>query len=314
MIYKGILGKKQQLNAYEYYFKALLNKLNLLFKFHNLPETINESFLNSNLFLFGYSAFFKMNDKLYTNFGGIGGKPNSEYYSTTFTLSNPVLGSKMFNINSGENDNCVLVYNSMSDEQFIHYYGSGGLYQLIHQTATLLADNVQSINMAQINSRVQTIFTADNTKQANTAEQVIKRMYAGEPYQILLSDDMTPFQAINIQPNADGTIEKLLEIHQYILADFYNQIGIPTTPYQKKERMITDEINTLDLLNECNLSVMLESRERGIEKVNKLFGTDIEVELNPIFTNANSENIDNTNNTDEEAEVKENDNQNILEL
>lgn len=275
----GILGKNNKLDTYKYYFKMLLGKLDSIFAWENLPKTIDPSFLNTNLFLLGYSAFFEINGNLYTNFGGIGGKPNENYYPTNFILSNPVIGEKQLIINSGDKDTAKIIYNSESDKQFINFYGAGGMYRLLKQTATLLADNVQSINMAQINSRVQSIFRASDDRQKNTAEELIKRMYNGEPYQVITSDDLNVFDTINLESSTSEIIETLLEVHQYILAEFYNQIGIPTTPYQKKERLITDEINTLDKTNACNIYTMLNARQMGIESVNKKFNANIRVRV-----------------------------------
>lgn len=280
----GILGKQNKIDSYHYYFKMLLSKLNALFIWENLPTTIDSAFLNSNLFLLGYSAFFKIDSNLFTNFGGIGGKPNENYYPTEFILSNPELGNKNFRINSKDED-CIIIYNSEADKQFVNFYGAGGLYRLIKQTATLLTDNLQSINTAQINSRVQTIIAASTDKQKNTAEQILKKMYNGDPYQILVSDEIQQITVQNVDSATAQTIETLLQVHQYILADFYNQIGIPTTPYQKKERLITSEIDTLDKTNDCNIFSMLDARKKGVEKINKLFGTNIDVKIAPWLSN-----------------------------
>lgn len=281
MLYEkyGILGKQNKINSYEYYFKMLLSKLDSLFEWENLPSYVDRSFLNSNLFLFGYCAFFTMGGGVHINFGSFGGKPNEMYMPTKFIIANPVLGSLEYNINTFESYDCVIMYNTESDKQFINYFGEGGLYRLIKQTATLLADNVQSINMAQINSRVQAVFRASDDNQKNSAEQIIKRMYNGEPYQVLLSDELNQFDLLNIDTSTDKTIQTLLQVHQYILADFYNQIGISTTPYQKKERMITDEIDTLDKTNDCNIYTMLNARKTALETINALFGTNITVDL-----------------------------------
>lgn len=275
----GILGKANKIDAYKYYFKTLLSKLNSLFIWDNLPKTVDKNFLNSNLFLLGYSAFFEKDGEIYTNFGGIGGEPNENYYPTNFILANPRLGSETYVINSDDKDTCKIIYNTDSDKQFINFYGAGGMYRLIKQTATLLADNLQSISMAQINSRIQTVFTSADDKQCNSATEIIKRMYNGEPYQIVSNDELQPFTVLNLETDTSETIETLLEVHQYILADFYNQIGIPTTPYQKKERLITDEINTLDKTNNCNIYSMLSARQEGINEVNKKFGTQISIKL-----------------------------------
>ena len=284
----GILGKDNQSTIYDYYFKSLLSKLNSLFIWGGLPETVDKDFLNSNLFLLGYSAFFEKNGNIYTNFGGLGGKPNENYFNTKYILANPVLGSGEYEI---EKD-CTIIYNTDADRQLLNLAHSGGLYSLIHQTATLLTDNIQSINSAQINSRVQSVFKADNDNQRRSAEEYLKRQYGGEPFSIITSDDLQKFEVLNISVDTDKTITNLIELHQYIIADFYNNIGITTTPYQKRERLITDEIGSLEKMTECTLESMLKARQEGADKVNNMFGTDISVRLADFLTQSEEQTTD----------------------
>lgn len=253
----------------------LLSKLNSLFVWENLPNTISTDFLNVNLFLNGFTAFFKKDDKLYTNFGGLGGKPNSEYEPTQFILSNPILGTENFIINS-EDENCIIMYNTEADKQLLNYADSGGLYNLIHQTAVLLTDNITSINCNQINTRVQTIVTAENETQRLTAEKYLENLYKGKPYQVLVSDELQKITVNNVDTGTNQ-LQQLLELHQFIIASFYNNIGITTTPYNKRERLITDEINSIDCMTECTIDTMLKARQTAVEKINKLFGVNIKV-------------------------------------
>lgn len=273
----GILGKNNRDIIFDYFFKSLLSKCDSLFEWQNLPETINENFLNSCLFLNGYIAFFEKGGSLHANIGGLGGKPDENYYNTRFILANPVLGNAEFEIGK----TCEIIYNTSSDQQLLNLTltQTGGLYTLIYTTATMLTDNVLSINSAQINSRVQSVFRADNDGQAQSARAFLERQYSGEPFSIITSDELQKFDVLNLATDTGDNLTHLIELHQHIIADFYNQIGITTTPYQKKERLITDEINSIDKMTACTLSAMLSARQEACEKINKMFGTQISVSL-----------------------------------
>ena len=273
----GILGKNNRDIIFDYFFKSLLSKCGALFEWQNLPKTVDEAFLNSCLFLKGYTAFFEKDGKIYNNIGGLGGKPNENYYSTVFILANPILGNAEFEIGK----TCEVMYNTVSDKQLLNLTTTttGGLYTLIYSTATMLTDNLVSINSAQINSRVQSVFRADNDGQAQSAKAFLKRQYDGEPFSIVTSDDLQKFDVLNLTTDTGDNLTHLIELHQHIIADFYNQIGITTTPYQKKERLITDEINSIDRMTACTLSAMLTARQEACEKINKMFGTNISVKL-----------------------------------
>lgn len=55
-------------------------------------------------------------------------------------------------------------------------------------------------------------------------------------------------------------------------------LGINTTP-EKKERLITDEVNANnDMVNIC-LSIFLNTRQQAVEEINEKFGLNIELEL-----------------------------------
>lgn len=173
---------------FETYFKQLVNKCQSLFKFTNLPSTINENYLKCTLLLSGAVCFGKINDKLYVFKGNIGGIPNCYYQPTEFIVANPILGSRTFKIRNQNGDssieNLTGIYVGITTLDQESYF-SKGYFNLIYQTAGLLADNVSSLNAAQINSRISVAFTADSETLANSAEEVLQDIYSGKPYRVL---------------------------------------------------------------------------------------------------------------------------------
>lgn len=262
---------------YRFYFKWLLSKMESVFVLKNVPRTIDINYLKEHLLLDGEICITKFNDELYAAIGSRGGKPNEYYRPTEFIIANPILGSKVVNI--GEDG--VVIYNTPTDREYMF---GGGLFQLIKQTATLLADNIVSINCAQINTRVEAIFTADSEAQATAGELTLKKLYAGAPYNILRSDMI---EKIGVNPIATAAtsnkIRELVELHQYIIAQFFQAVGIKANAINKKERMITDEINSQDDYLGISLLDILESWKQGFNEVNEMYHTDIQVELNPIL-------------------------------
>ena len=161
---------------------------------------------------------------------------------------------------------------------------SGGLYDLVSQSASLLADNIITINCIQINARVNTFFTADSEAQAIAGEKILQKQYAGKPYQILRSDLL---EKITVNPVADAAgsqkITELIELHNYIIASFFQNIGIKANNTIKRERMITDEIDSqMDFL-QINILEILTSWQAGFDKVNEIYGTSFTVRLNPVL-------------------------------
>ena len=62
---------------------------------------------------------------------------------------------------------------------------------------------------------------------------------------------------------------------------FFNDIGVPNANTEKKERLITDEVNANNIETQTKFSLWLDEIKRGFEKANKLFNLDLSV--NPSF-------------------------------
>lgn len=288
--FKGICNVE---NLYNFYYTYLLNKLNTLFVWENLPDTVDVNFLNSTLFLDGIVAWFKTGGDLYALNCGWGGGPNEYYVPTKVIIANPVLGSK--ELDNGKD--AVVMINSSTDQYF-----ATGLRPLIEQYATLLADNLVSINCAQINSRVQAIGVADSAALKNSAELAMKQLYAGKPYTVLEQDLIDKITINPLNTSAKGQISELIELHNYILANFYKSVGVMDNEVSKKERLITDEVDSQKSSVNVNIWDMLAQRVKAIEKINELFGTNIIVKINPIMMSVYE---DRTEEIQDEADVLE---------
>ena len=304
---------------YDFYFKWLLNKTMSCFYITGLPDTVNPEYLKSNLLLNGNIGITEFNGNLYACIGSVGGPPNEYYVGTVYTIANPVLGSKMMDIGKDG----VVIYNNSIDE-FTGDAFVSGIYELINQTATLLADNIISINCNQINSRVQAMATADSEAQALGAEIVLKKMYAGQPYQVLRSDliDKINVNPINTSANAQNLAE-LVELHNYIISNYFQSIGIRANDIRKKSHVLQDEIDVQNDYLQVSILEILTSWQVGFDKVNELFGTDIHVELNPALIHTliddnmqNNESGDDNGNDDTDTvnNIDDSDTQDVSEV
>lgn len=270
---------------YDFYFKWLLNKVISCFIIKGLPDTVNETYTKAHLILDGHICYTDFAKGQFTCIGGWGGYPDEYYIPTTFVIANPVLGSKTVYLKETpeHSKNGVIITNTAIDGIGVGLF-SGGLYDLIHQTATLLADNIISINCCQINSRVTTFFTGDSPAKCAAGEAVLKKMYAGAPFQILQQDLV---EKININPIAQSTTSKtiteLVELHNYIVSNFFQSIGIRANSIMKRERLITDEIDSQNNFVQLSLLEIMASWQHGFDEVNKMYGTEIKVELNPVL-------------------------------
>ena len=293
---------------YDFYFKWLTNKVMSCFIISDEDQSertssIDWNYVKMNLILNGEICITDFDGKLYGCIGARGGTPNEYYVPTQFIIANPVLGSKQVTIDVDG----VVIYNTKIDK--FMYTGTTaifatGLYDLIEQTATLLADNIISINCSQINARITTFFTADSEAQAAAGELTLKKMYAGKPYMILKTDLLEKINVNPVNTQAAGqNITELVELHNYIIANFFQSIGIKSNNVMKRERLIRDEIESQDDFLQVSILEILSSWQEGLDKVNERYGTSFSVKLNPVLLNELMQQLDSSEEEPAEPEA-----------
>ena len=282
--YEGVCNVEANFRTY---FKLLTNKAMSLFKLSGTEdlEAFDERYFMEQLILRGKVAVAQFDGKLYALTGNWGGEPNAYYEPTQWIVANPILGSKTLKVlnKDGSKDVSKLdgVVIALTDFDFLSDNLNGGLYPLIYKYSGLLADNDVSLNIAQINGRLNVVLTADSENIANQAENILKDLYDGKPYRVLYQDLMDKIQVNPVAAaGTNNTIMSLIEAKAHLLQDFYSEIGIASQGNLKRERVNTAETELMTGCLDISIWNMLKNLKEGIEKVNELFGTSIGVELN----------------------------------
>ena len=268
--------------VYIHYFNNLLSLVYRIIDVEGLPESCDLTFFKYCVFLKGKCVFFKDDDgRLLSLWGTYNDTPDVYYIPEYMQIDNPTFNKSYF-LRRGED--CEVIYCRDLDR----YTGdvNGGLYSLIHVTASLLADNAISLSVAQKNTRLTVLLGSDDQQTTNSAEYAMREIYAGRPYKVAQTNLIGTLQGIPMSSTAGNRyINDLIAAEQYIYAKFYEQIGLSTHDQIKKERLITGEINDNIDLAFYNINNIIVSINEGLERVNKMFGTDIQVYINPIILN-----------------------------
>ena len=281
--YNGVCDVEQNFHTY---FKLLTNKCLSLFKWENLPETVDERFLMTQLILNGKVCWFNHQGRIYALNGTPGGEPNVYYEPQTFIVANPIIGSKTLTIRNKDGSDSIDgldgVLMALTDIDYeLTPAAHGGLYGLIYQTAGLLADNISSLNVAQINGRATVAFTADTEALAESAEEVLRDIYSGKPYRVLSEDILNKITVTPLGSSGqNNTIMTLIEARAQIWQGFFSELGIGYAGNLKRERVNTAEVGLQKGNLDINVYGMSKCLKNGVEKVNELFGTSIGVDLN----------------------------------
>ena len=267
---------------FQHYFDFILRNVFQMFKFEHLPNSVNETFLKYCLFCNGKSTFFQVDSGEIVALNGVySDAPDLYYIPEKMLIENPKFNRTYLLKRDTE---CVVVYCSETDiyNKMERY---GGLYPLICRTATMLADSDLSINVSQKNKRLINVIAAEDQSTKDSIDIVVKKQYAGEPYAVVMKSLIDNVQSVPITDNTGGSqdILQLIKAHQYILAHFYEALGLQTHDNMKQERLITAEVNDNDNLAKLNINDIFCTIKDGIDKVNVMFGTNIDVHLNPLL-------------------------------
>lgn len=160
-----------------------------------------------------------------------------------------------------------------------------GIWDIITRYAIKLSTLDPAIDMAFVNSKYATIMGASTKAGAKFLEKVVDKVNAGQPAvifdtSILLpkdpvtkEDTITDYSRDNIKNTYIGT--ELLQDFETVLHEFDTEIGIPTVPYQKKERMVTDEANSKVVDATSRSLVWVDTMNECFELINPMLGTNM---------------------------------------
>ena len=259
-----VKDKKLSSKSYINYMTIRLQKM---FKYENLPDTIPREILEYYLMINGTCYITKVDGNLYALMGTFGGEPDPYYKPTKYIVANPALHlSKEYDINKDG----VLMRNDSIWQ---------GLYPLMSRYACLMAENVLTIRSADVMLRVLAMLTAPDDKTKIAAEAYLKKLENGE-FGVIAENRF--FEGVKMQspPSNNGSyLTQFIELHQYLKGSFYNEIGLNANFNMKREALGDGEssLNEDSLLPLCD--EMLRCRQEDILKINEMFGTDISVEF-----------------------------------
>ena len=155
-----------------------------------------------------------------------------------------------------------------------------GVWDIIAYYAEKLSTLDNAINMSLINNKFAFILGARNKVAGQALKKMLDKINKGEPaviYDMKLLNDPTdkeePFQVWERKGSLKEsylTTEQLQDF-QTIINSFDAEIGIPTIPYQKKERMVTSEADSRQNDSKARATIWIECLQSSAEKVKELY-------------------------------------------
>lgn len=272
--------------GYDYWYFKLLNLVINMFDYDNLPSGISRRDLEINLIMTGHAVVVAKKDgSLFTPLTNVFGY--DEYYQPVWaSFANPVVvTAKKYTIG----EDCEIIYNNSLQDSIYYIKADSGLSTFVGRYARQLADVEATANIYSVNSRLVSIPVSNDNSVIESLKAFFTNLSFGKRAIVTDSNIIENFRNVDINRTGikDG-INDWLIARDKILEQFFRDLGIRMNN-QKKAQVNSEEVESNDQLLLISADDMLKTRQDGIEKVNNMFGTNINVKLNPLYNIKNVE-------------------------
>ena len=162
-----------------------------------------------------------------------------------------------------------------------------GAMDLVKYYSNLMAITSEAAAVNIFNSKLSYFFRGKSQAQAESFKKMFDAVASGQPAVFVDSElkktDPETGEEIwgeftnNLRENyiAGDLLSDLKKIKQ----DFDTAVGIPNANTDKRERLITDEVNANNFATRTKAELWLEELKKGVKKTNEMFGLDISVDF-----------------------------------
>ena len=299
------------------YFNEEMIEILSMFKYENLPKTINQRTLEM-MILGGYAPIFKKGDKVYNGVGRLGGRLDYRYIPDEGTFTNTYLNySKTLKVvtplNVDDiNESNASEYVVIIPNDYMYY----GIIDALREYAEFQTECDLTLKQLLYNLRLPFTATTNDNNVASAFKTLIQNIKMGKDIDAITGTPL--YEAIKTYPmdsGVQGRIKEVIELKQYKKAQFENRFGLGTNYNMKRESLTDSEVDADSDTLLPTPDEMLEVRKSAIELLNKAFNLDISVEFNSAWAirrKAIEINMDNAENSEEvdlseKVETKRND-------
>lgn len=267
-------------SGYDFWFYKLLNYCLGIYKYTGLPKSLPGREILMNLIMTGHAVIFQNRSELVTT-KTVLYDFDMYYRPTRATYGNVRIFSRQLRL--GE-DAEVVYLNHIEGNVLTNQAVDSGLRSFILRYARQLADIESTANIYAVNMRLQSFPVASDDITREQVENFYKKIALGEKAVIMDNMILEMFRNVEVANRiTNDTLNDILIARDKVLANFFQDIGIKYRHEQKKAQLTEDEVEADEQILVIDVEQMREVQQEGFDRVNDMFGTDIRVEINPIY-------------------------------
>lgn len=275
------ISKQLNRRVYTNYYYRLMLISKALFKWENLPNNINEKWIENFLYSEGSCIFFKDETLGYmvTKFTTAG---RLNYYDEPTTVR--AYATDYTSTEHENNVDCIIIRNN---DDSIPTFPTIQLY------AHDLTNIKRTIDTNIIAQKIPYIILCSD-KQKLSLKQLIRQANDNEPY--IYGDKNLDLSEIKAMKTEVPIVFDKLQIQKNnVWNECLTFLGINNANTDKRERLVTNEVEANNESIIINGDVMLKARQEACKLINKMFGLNISVRRRTLAEIQNIEKFDDVN-------------------
>lgn len=250
--------------TYLQYYNRLLELAINMYEWKNLPESVDERFLELTLFSDGMAVFFR--DEILGELClqcMIGGE--LDVYRIPIERTAYATNGYQMRLN---NQNSVIIFNN--------YTHTNSMLD-VEMYARRLYEIERTIDV-NVKAQKTPLIVRATENQRLTMKNLYMQYDGNEPF--IFGDNNLDMDAIKVLPtNAPYVADKLNILKRQIWNEALTYLGIENSNTEKKERLVSDEVNSNLGGVAAQRFCRLNARRQAANKINKMFGLSIEVDF-----------------------------------
>lgn len=263
--------------TYQFFFMKLMSIALSCFKWENLPDSIDERFLELTLANRGSCLFFKDEE---LGFLTLPANLSGQLNVYNIPKIRQAFASTGYNKMCDDKDS-VIIFNN-----YLHF----STLSVVEHYAIRLYEMQRTIDVNVKSQKTPKIFKS-NEQQRLTLQNIFMK-YEGNEDAIFIDKDFDMNALQVFDTSAPYVADKIRMLMSQTFSNFLNDLGIEAITTEKKERINEAETESTKGYVEIGRNIFLNARKQACDEINRMFDLNINVEFDSKLISSLNKNVD----------------------
>lgn len=263
--------------TYQFFFMKLMSVALTCFKWKNLPNSVDERFLELTLANRGSCLFFKDEE---LGFLALPANLSGQLNVYNIPKMRQAFASTGYNKMCDDKDS-VIIFNN-----YLHF----STLSVVEHYAIRLYEMQRTIDVNVKAQKTPKIFKS-NEQQRLTLQNIFMK-YEGNEDAIFIDKDFDMNALQVFDTSAPYVADKIRMLMSQTFSNFLNELGIEAITTEKKERINETEAESTKGYVEIGRNIFLNARKQACDEINRMFDLNINVEFDSNLISSLNKNVD----------------------